>query len=407
MDGEATVYDGMRVRQVNRRFKVVAEDRLNLVFKKIEATLDALINAVEISLGYTRDNMEISCITKLLNMLEILKLQYTIIIATIWRYVYNGYYKTCKSSMYAGLIIDTFDAFIWKFKVCPNLLYGPAILNAYSLPPEVSGIILMTKQFCVHFDKINEERLPDSLVLSGCKILDILNCSRFADKRLHFERQHGSTYQAKYSFFFKNSWFMAVPIISAKRVELSQKQRLMHMRLRRIVLAHNDMNLQQEQFCRENLIRPRSPTTIKAPGSNVYTGFGDVEDIFYYYGVMNEAAYAQRFGSDDDMDEDGFEDAVDLDQDENQHIELIAVNSNDDVLYSFSHLGFKVDVNVDCPLAYAPLIYLKNLPLRDTRKLMNHTAYHGDTRIGLNFECYGANYLRLPVKYNYKFWARR
>lgn len=39
------------------------------------------------------------------------------------------------------------------------------------------------------------------------------------------------------------------------------------------------------------MLRSGAPTPIKRPGNNVYTGYGDVEDIFYYYGVMNDGKF--------------------------------------------------------------------------------------------------------------------
>lgn len=56
----------------------MAEDLLNIGFKKIGKRLDGLITTTDISLGYTEDDMEIKCISKLLCMLEILNLQVSI-----------------------------------------------------------------------------------------------------------------------------------------------------------------------------------------------------------------------------------------------------------------------------------------------------------------------------------------
>lgn len=56
-----------------------------------------------------------------------------------------------------------------------------------TLPPEVTKIIQLTKTFCIHFDKTNEETMTDACVLSGCKTVDFLDCAKFALKWTHYE----------------------------------------------------------------------------------------------------------------------------------------------------------------------------------------------------------------------------
>lgn len=60
------------------------------------------------------------------------------------------------------------------------------------------------------------------------------------------------------------------------------------MRLRRIILAHNDMFLAHAQYERDLILRPTAQITLKRPGNNVYTGYGDAGDVFFFYGVMNK-----------------------------------------------------------------------------------------------------------------------
>ncbi|XP_030758766.1 uncharacterized protein LOC115884348 [Sitophilus oryzae] len=397
-----------KIRLVNRRFKTVAEDMLNIGFKCLEKKIQNLIRMTDISLGYTRDDMEIKCISKLLCMLEILNLQYAIIVATIWRYVYNDYYRTPRFCMYAGLIIDTHESFFYKFSHCPCQLYAAPVLRDYSLPQEVMKIIQMTKSFCVHFDKTNEEPLTNSCVLSGCKILDLLDCSKFCERIVHFERKTGDNFFAKYSYFFKNSWFVAMPIPPTKDMEWSQKQRMMHMRLRRIVLAHNDMYLQQDQYQREIALRYDHRTSIKKPGNNVYTGYGDIEDRFFYYGVMNDGAFIQKFHPDEGNEEQDDEDDINDNPVQNRgDVELVRVNSEEDVFYSLPYLGFRVDVTVCCSPIYAPLKFMKTLSHDDRRKVSRKHSVKDVTHIHMDFECFGAHYARLPTRYQYVFRPRK
>ncbi|ENN71068.1 hypothetical protein D910_12424 [Dendroctonus ponderosae] len=361
MDVSVTI-SGSVVRLVNKRFKAVAEDMLNLGFRRTQKQLDNLITTTDISLGYTPDDMEVKAISKLMCQLEIINLQNSIITSTIWRYMSNKFYKTCQTCMYGGKLIDVQELFIRKFLHVPNELFAPAVVKDYALPPEVTTIIQLTKDFCIHFDKCNEEAIPNSCTLSGCKMLDILDCARFAQKRVHFERRTTDSFLAKYSYYFKNSWFIAIPIPTRKEMEEPQQQRMMHMRLRRIVLAHNDMYLQQEQYERELILRPNASLTIKKPGNNVYTGYGDVEDTFFYYGVMNDDEGRNEL--DEEVDELPIE--ADLD--------VVRLNSDEDVLYRLPYLGLKIDVSVRCPLSYAPLKFLQSLSYEDQDQLQKKSC---------------------------------
>ncbi|KAH1025576.1 hypothetical protein HUJ05_010273 [Dendroctonus ponderosae] len=394
------------VRLVNKRFKAVAEDMLNLGFRRTQKQLDNLITTTDISLGYTPDDMEVKAISKLMCQLEIINLQNSIITSTIWRYMSNKFYKTCQTCMYGGKLIDVQELFIRKFLHVPNELFAPAVVKDYALPPEVTTIIQLTKDFCIHFDKCNEEAIPNSCTLSGCKMLDILDCARFAQKRVHFERRTTDSFLAKYSYYFKNSWFIAIPIPTRKEMEEPQQQRMMHMRLRRIVLAHNDMYLQQEQYERELILRPNASLTIKKPGNNVYTGYGDVEDTFFYYGVMNDGAYLNKFHSDEgrnELDEEVDELPIEAD------LDVVRLNSDEDVLYRLPYLGnnhfisgLKIDVSVRCPLSYAPLKFLQSLSYEDQDQLQKKSCVKGETQIHMGFECFGAQYARLSPRFNYE-----
>ncbi|CAG9773809.1 unnamed protein product [Ceutorhynchus assimilis] len=405
-----------RVRLVNRRFKVIAETCLNIAFRNIGTKLDDLIKITDTSLSHTQDDMIIKCIAKLLWILKILKQQHMVIFATIWRYVYNDYYKTNQSCMYGGLIIDIHEAVFRKFDQCPNDLYSPSVIKDHALPSEVSEVIFLTKTFCVHFDKVTEELSPNPRVLSGCKTLDILDCANFAQtNRIRLERRSDTLY-AKYTFYFKNSWFCAIHIPPTKTVDWPQKQRLMHMRLRRIVLAHNDMYLQQAEYEKELELRPET-STIRRPPNNVYTGYGDVERTFFYYGVMNEAAYVSKFHSEDDIMVDELDEEEDIiEVDMNQLIpeavgideinDLVAVNSEEDVYYRIPYLGLKIDVSLKCPVQYAPLKYLNSLQEDEREQIKKHNNIEGATEIVLNFESLGNHYARLACTYNYKFMGK-
>lgn len=58
-------------------------------------------------------------------------------------------------------------------------------------------IIQMTKLFCLHFDKVNEEPRPECLVDSGCKMVDIIDSARFIEKKICWEYCSKEYFNAK------------------------------------------------------------------------------------------------------------------------------------------------------------------------------------------------------------------
>ncbi|RZC36851.1 uncharacterized protein BDFB_009991 [Asbolus verrucosus] len=380
-----------KVRKVNRKFKLAAEDLLNKAFKSLSKKLQNLTSTIFRAIEITQDDMEIKCLCRLLNLLEIINFQQTVIRATVWRYVYNEFYRTQKSCMYAGLILDLYDIFLHKFTRKPYQIYGPAVVKDYALPEEVKHIIHLTKNFCIHFDKVTEESIKHSLSVSGCKIVDLLDCASYASRRVIFERTSGNTFSAKYCYFLQNAWFVAFEIPPDKEMSLKQKQRMMHLRIRRIILAHTEMFMQQHQYERELLLRTNP--VMKKPSVVVYTGYGDVHDTFFCYGAMNDAAYLQKFHL-----EDNDEDVEDELHNEEIIPNLDELDDLDDFLL-IPHLGLDIDIRIDCPLAYAPYKYVKE---NEERVRDEEKSSTGMFNLCIEFHFPGAHYPRLPPSYNFR-----
>ncbi|XP_044759600.1 uncharacterized protein LOC123317239 [Coccinella septempunctata] len=395
---------GYNVRLVSRRFKEVTEDLMGVTFKmlekKIKGFLKFTLEAVQVAEG----DSEIKCYCRLINMLEILNFQQNVVMSTIWRYAYNNRYETHKSSMYAGLLIDTYEQFLWKFAHMPDQLYAPVLGRDYAMPAEVTAIIQMTKSFCLHFEKTNEEMVNNSLMVSGAKLLDLLDSASFAQKDVIYENVEGNIFKARYNYFFNNSWFVALNISTEKQMTWKQRQRMMHMRIRRILLAHTEMFMQQYQYEREVMLRKSDDEVVKLkrPSNNVYTGYGDIQDKFFYYGVMNDGAYVQKFHPEDQLNDDDIEDLLEEDPEE------MAGNRNgseDSRTVQVPYLGTHVDVKISCPLSHAPMRYLDvNYPLDSSELTVKRCQFeNGKFSLKLKFHCPGAKYPRLPTTYLYKF----
>ncbi|KAL3272978.1 hypothetical protein HHI36_014435 [Cryptolaemus montrouzieri] len=334
------------VRLVNHRFRVVAEDILSTSFKMLERRIKNLLRSTIEALHATHEDMEIKCFCRLINMLE--------------------------------------------------------IVNFQAMPTEVKSIVQMTKTFCLHFEKTNEEMVNHSLLISGCKILDLLDSASFAQRDVIFENVKENIFTARYNYFFNNSWFIALNIKSDKEMSWKQKQRMMHMRIRRILLAHTEMFMQQYQYERETMLRKSDNfVKIRKPSNNLYTGYGDIQDKFFFYGVMNDGAYIQKFHPDDSTNED----IDDLIEDDPEDLEVHFNGSEDSRNFNIPHLGVHIDVKISCPVSHAPMRFLEEkLPLDPSDWSVKNSLFEKEKfSLVLKFHCPGAKYPRLPTTYLYKF----
>lgn len=108
-------------------------------------------------------------------------------------------------------------------------------------------------------------------------------------------------------------------------------------------------------------------------------------------------AYIQKFGIDDENDVEANENVpneVPLQPEE--------VDSDENIVYRLSHLGFKLVANVTCPLPYAPRKYLEKIEDKEMMSLRNRKI-KDKTFINLKFECLGASYPHLPIDHQYDF----
>lgn len=117
------------------------------------------------------------------------------------------------------------------------------------------------------------------------------------------------------------------------------------------------------------------------------------------------AAYREKFHIDTDLDDidANVDDNGENQIDENFNLQVQVENSNENMLYSIPHLGFRVLVNLRCPLAYAPWQYLKKLNPENFQTSKRIKKTKDMTNIKMTFECFGASYPRLPSTYQYDF----
>lgn len=145
----------------------------------------------------------------------------------------------------------------------------------------------MINKFCLHFDKISENNFDRSFN-AGTKLLDLLDCAIFAERKTLKCQLLNNYLCLEISYYFPYSWFIAFDVPKDKTLSWCDVQKLMYMRIRRIVTAHTEMQLRECQFERECTFRTNPAKAIKLPTNSIYTGYGEAMGKFFYYGVMNQ-----------------------------------------------------------------------------------------------------------------------
>lgn len=176
------------------------------------------------------------------------------------------------------------------------------------MPWIVHGIKNQTKLFCSHFENVTEMPI-NTISKSGSKLLDILNTDRYTKQTNHEEWFEGKKYYCKattnaktshfifmrffkfqLNYYFSYSWFAAIESLGTrvKKMDWKEHQKYMYMRLRRLVIAHTEIQMNEFQYLREYERLQNTLFVIPRPRSFMYTGYGEEENRFFFYGVMNQ-----------------------------------------------------------------------------------------------------------------------
>ncbi|XP_018326406.1 uncharacterized protein LOC108737799 [Agrilus planipennis] len=368
------------VRLVNRRFKILAEDLLNSEFLLLYNRLQSSKDLVAFSLQSSSHDSDINCYSKFLSAIDILIFHYTLVRATIWRYIYYDMRKSILC-MYGGKIVDDMHSVLNKLLTIKDTSGTYHVLQV--LPAMVQQLCVLCKQFNISFEKGSEMPINKSPLISGAKILDILNCATNCVKTVGYERLRKNMYVTSVQYYFTNSWFVSFNIPSKKSRNMAEKMRLMFMRVRRIVNAHSEMSLENDSYERELSLQPDSSLRVKKPPNAIYTGYGEVGRSFFFYGVMNEGAYFQKFVRDY------------LEEDEDDDADAQATSPN---------LGIRFKIELTCSIELAPYDFVKKISEDITIiRELNRNAAKDEKRIfemNMQIDCPGAANARLPSVYN-------
>lgn len=197
--------------------------------------------------------------------------------------------------MYGGRLLDTYRRVIFQLTNTPEKLYTQLLSRDFAIPKDMALVASQSKHFTLHFDRVTEMPLNNSVFFSGSKLIDILDAATLARREVLQKSYNGTNVDVQLHYHFSHTWFVALDVALDKPKVWNEEQRLMYMRLRRIVLGHTEMHLEYEQYKREDMLRIDRVQRLKKPVNAVYTGYGEVGEKFFYYGVMNDGDLPHRF----------------------------------------------------------------------------------------------------------------
>lgn len=377
------------VRFVSKRCRNLSQNILNTSFMRLDKQFLAIKDMLNCSLQHVTEDMEFKNMCKLLNVLEMVQFHYFIIKSSIWRYTCNQFRPSNLRCMYAGTILDIFYRLCRQFTSAPHQIYTPLVIRD-NLPDDVKEVCLQAKKFTLFFDKISELPINKSVFISGSKVIDILDCAFQAKREVLHRKQIGNTLFLKLKYYFSNSWFVALDIQEEICKDWQEQMRLLYMRIRRIVLSHTEMNLEHAQVKRENDLCHNFGHRLRSPINSVYTGFGEVEDKFFFYGVMNRGAYRSKFLN--------IQPHQDFDDPEGADADT-------------SNLGLTITVSLRCPIQLAPLAALGECHQTSDSEVddnpMIFKRMRGLFDMQIEFNCSAGDKARLPTNYTSHVTGRK
>ncbi|XP_053984663.1 uncharacterized protein LOC128879497 [Hylaeus volcanicus] len=239
------------VRLVSRHCSMVAATVLNSAFLAAGARLDNLTSRNERALKEANTNATLMIRSKSLNALAVIKAQYNMLKAVTWRYTHppTRQQKFPRLCFYAGSLLDDLNDILHR-------LARLSIVSTHPTDSVVTCFITVCKRFMNFFEKVSERRVNRSALVSGCKIVDVLDCLVEGRQVLFFKvspkRSIASrAVSMKLRYVMKRAWFTCLEISkNSEDNSWRDEQRFMYLRLRRLVNSVNEHlfeNLHYEQ----------------------------------------------------------------------------------------------------------------------------------------------------------------
>ncbi|XP_024222248.1 uncharacterized protein LOC100747679 [Bombus impatiens] len=286
------------VRLVSRHCSTVAAAVLNGAFLMACAKVDGIIKRNENVMKTTKTDAELFACSKALDALELIKAQYKMLRAVTWRYTHppTKQQKFPRLCFYAGSLLDNLNELLSQISKYHSSIIGPRTAES-----TISSFIAICKRFMNFFEKVSERRVNRSALISGCKIVDVLDCLVEGRQVLFFKvlsnkRDTGRIVSMKLKYTMKRAWFTSLDV-SKKAEENSwrDEQRFMYLRLRRLVGSVNEHLFENSHYEHELLLQVPLTLPLRPPPASTYSGYGEYGGRFFYYGNMNKYAYESKF----------------------------------------------------------------------------------------------------------------
>ncbi|KOC68429.1 hypothetical protein WH47_10669 [Habropoda laboriosa] len=286
------------VRLVSRHCSTVAATVLNGVFLAAGTRVESLMKRAENAMKCAKTDAELLACSKALNALELIRAQYKMLRAVTWRYTHppTKQQKFPRLCFYAGSLLDNLNELLGG--VAKDYAYFIGVRNPDS---SVNCFVATCKRFMNFFEKVSERKVNRSALISGCKVIDILDCLIEGRQVLSFKvipnkRGVGGAVGMKLRYTMKRAWFTCLEVSkNAEENSWRDEQRFMYLRLRRLVGSMNEHVFEILHYEQELLLQIPLTIPLKPPPASTYSGYGEYGGRFFYYGNMNKYAYENKF----------------------------------------------------------------------------------------------------------------
>ncbi|XP_066590372.1 uncharacterized protein [Prorops nasuta] len=385
------------IRLISRKFCMVATALLNGAFLSFGAKLENAMNCAEAKIPMIKTDLELIKCLKLVDGLELIKGYYNMLRTVTWRYTHpprKG--KFTRLCFYAGSILDELNGFL-----SPS--YQPSSLTTMCIPePPISIFIIQCKRFMDFFERVSERKLNRSPFISGCKVVDILDCLVEGRQVLSFRvSSRRGVVSMRLKYVMKRTWFTCLQI--PRKVgedNWRDEQKFMYLRLRRLVASINDHHYEKLRFERVLLLQFLQPPHPKPPPASTYSGYGEYAGQFFYYGNMNKEAYERKCNSNvaSNPRTAGAQNRQERNEMNQRNNRNTRETRKDPEVTCFSLVA---NVDLRCSPELAPLAIRNSLNL-DNYEVSNYTNCPQEFFLRLHINCPASIANRLPANFTWE-----
>ncbi|KYN08714.1 PREDICTED: uncharacterized protein LOC108771362 [Cyphomyrmex costatus] len=282
------------VRLVSRRCYDVAATVLNSEFLVAGTKLEIAIKRTEDLMNNVKTNTELVECNKIFNALELIRSQYRMLKAVTWRYTHTRSRDLSISCFYGGRILDSLNCLL-------RTVFNPCQESCVFSYNDLQIFMRTCENFMDHFEKVTERKINGSALVSGCKIVDVLDCLEEGRQVLSFRissRTDNPMVSMHLKYVLRRAWFTCLRVPNANNEYCwRDKQRYMYLRLRRLVGSYNKHLFHKLHYERKLILRATAPSLAsrRLPPASTYSGYGEYGGQFFYYGNMSKFAYENRF----------------------------------------------------------------------------------------------------------------